>query len=261
MAGNKRPASVQGAETRKKRRKRSSKNGAQKEPVMGSKGAATAAKKPSERTRKRKKAKGKKPIQRAETNEESEQSEETSEVLNDKQDEEVIVTPGSVCSEDDDMSSFAGFGDDSDVDVSDSCDKELPDAPTEASDNPELRRITKEQWCAGYPVPRSQLPEGMTIHQRFEAQPLVAMSEADLAAAVKKWQNGHKNRPQFAQLLRFDALQNNRKLLAGYLGFSTVPELLHFADFIVPQTIQPLIEIYSRHSGKSTQKLPQASKL
>ncbi|PKK43047.1 hypothetical protein CI102_13080, partial [Trichoderma harzianum] len=114
------------------------------------------------------------------------------------------------------------------------------------------------QWLAGYPVPKTQLPEGMTINEDFHAPKTVALSKLDLATAVKKWQEGHKNRPRYAHLLKFENVQNNKKLMAGYLGFDTLPELLHFADFIVPRTIHPLIEIYSRHQEKSTAKFPMA---
>lgn len=122
-------------------------------------------------------------------------------------------------------------GDDHDVADSDEVESNVA-SDNMSDDDANSGRITKEQWSAGYPVPKTQLPEGMRIHKRFKAPPEVQLSEADLSSAVNKWRDGFKSRPQFATLLKFDTLQNNRKLLAGYLGFSTVPELLHFADFI-----------------------------
>ncbi|PNP56079.1 hypothetical protein THARTR1_03604 [Trichoderma harzianum] len=118
------------------------------------------------------------------------------------------------------------------VHTASSDDEESSDASTEVSDDANSRSITKEEWLAGYPVPKTQLPEGMAINEDFHHLKTVALSQTALASAVKKWHEGHKNRPRYARLLKFETLQNNKKLMAGYLGFDTVPELLHFVDFI-----------------------------
>lgn len=172
------------------------------------------------------------------------------------------------------------------------------------------RSITHEKWLSGYPVPENQAPEGMAAHlkTKFAPQPVKQLGPNELQEAVTKWQKNHKARPSHARLLKFETLANSKKLMAAYLGFSNLPQLFHFIDFIgkfkhmciahlrpplktvigspllptssrlqphcsaqqfkllltkflATKVLQPLVDIYRRHTLKQGNKLPMVMKL
>ncbi|KAL5085556.1 hypothetical protein Trisim1_010170 [Trichoderma cf. simile WF8] len=238
MTDNKRPASSQGGPYRPREAVTVARNNRLRTwfEKMKAKNVKTAAK------RKRAREAKKKAKEAEEAN--APESIDDAEINNSSDDDEATVDP------------YPAHIEEDHIHMAGSDDSSSSDALIEVSINVKSRRITKEQWLAGYPVPKTQLPEGMAIDEDFHAPKMAALSKTDLARAVKKWQEGHKSRPRYSHLLRFETLQSSRRFLAGYLGFDTVPELLHFADFIVPRTIQPLIEIYSRHQETSSPQLP-----
>ncbi|QYT06075.1 hypothetical protein H0G86_012942 [Trichoderma simmonsii] len=237
MADNKRPASSQGGENDRKRRKQDKLHDTHGQPGPYRKQEAVSVARNNRlriwfekmKAKNAKKAARRKNVREAKgKTEESEEANtlesiDDAEINNSSDDDETAVDPYLAQIEEDHVH-MAGSDDSSSSDTS-----------TEVSIKVNSRRITKEQWLSGYPVPKSQLPEGMAINDDFHAPKMAALSITELASAVKKWQEGHKSRPQYAHLLRFETLQSNRRLLAGYLGFDTVPELLHFADFIEVQ--------------------------
>ncbi|KAH6605463.1 hypothetical protein Trco_007170 [Trichoderma cornu-damae] len=112
-----------------------------------------------------------------------------------------------------------------------------PDRDSEDSEDSDneapVEYMTELDWTKGLPVPEHLQPLDLIPKSKFHTQPTVQLNEVELTAAVEKWTTGYQSRPQHARLLRFESLQNNKKLLAGYLGFSSVPQFLHFVDFIV----------------------------
>lgn len=230
MTDNKRPASAQGGDNDQKRRRQGKSHathgqsgpGRQQEAVAVArfriwlKKKAKIAKKAARRKKFREAERKAKEVEEANTIEPIDDAE----INNSSDDDEATVD------------SYLAQIEQHDVYRAGSDDEESSDASTKVSDDANPRKITKEQWLAGYPVPKSQLPEGMKIIKDFHTSKTAALNQTDLANAVKKWREGHKNRPQYARLLKFETLQNNKRLMAGYLGFDTVPELLHFVDFI-----------------------------
>lgn len=67
---------------------------------------------------------------------------------------------------------------------------------------------------------------------KFPLQLAKELGPDELSDLVASWQKNNKSRLHHAKLLKFETLQSNKKLMAAYLGFSHVPQLLHFVDFI-----------------------------
>ncbi|RFU76606.1 hypothetical protein TARUN_5632 [Trichoderma arundinaceum] len=115
--------------------------------------------------------------------------------------------------------------------------------------------IRKGEWEIGEPFPVSHIPLGFVPSLRFQPQIPEPLSDDLMAKAIKNWESsGYKTRPQFARLLHFERLPNSAKLLAAYLGFGTVQELIFFADFEVPKTIKRLVRFFYRHSQQQNSR-------
>jgi hypothetical protein len=105
--------------------------------------------------------------------------------------------------------------------------------------------INKEEWSVGMPLPVSQIPPGFIFNSHFQPQIATALSDDDMARAIKHWKSReNKSRPRFARLLRSQRLASaSMRFVTAYLGFNTKSELLFFIDFEGKRLLPPFLLI------------------